>query len=476
MIDSVRTRLTLWYVGVLALVLVAFSIGVYALLARSLYTHFNEELLATVEATGTSIERATGEGESEERALPNALDELIAPRQAAAIFDTDGRLLAEQPAQGDIHVRLPPANSIPASGAYIYKVADERSRSSDAGRIIAIQRISLPANGKSYLIIVSQPLNVVTEELKRIRLVLYFAVLLALALAGLGGWFLARRSLQPIVQMTERARRISAENLEQRLPIANPRDELGQLAATFNDLLARLDDSFAQQRRFMADASHELRTPLSVMRTATDVTLESLSRSESEYREALRVIDEQARRLTRIVEDMFTLARADAGRRALRHNNFYLDRLLLETARAANVLCARKGLAIEVSDFPEIPYQGDEGLLRQMLLNLLDNAMKYTPAGGVVRVRLERHDALYTISITDTGVGIPPEARPHIFERFYRVDKARARSETTDGAGAGLGLSIARWIAEAHQGHLELLRSDETGSTFAASLPVNGLH
>jgi two-component system OmpR family sensor kinase len=475
MIDSVRARLTLWYVGVLALVLVAFSIGVYALLARSLYTHLNEELLATVEATGTIIERAIGEGESEERALSNALNELIAPRQAAAIFDTEGNLLAEQPALGDVHVGLPPPNFIPASGAYLYQVAGERARD-DAGRIIALQRIRANRNGKSYLIIVSQPLNVVTEELKRIRLVLYFAVLLALALAGLGGWFLARRSLQPVVQMTERARRISAENLEQRLPIANPRDELGQLAATFNDLLARLDDSFAQQRRFMADASHELRTPLSVMRTATDVTLESRNRSEVEYREALRVIDEQARRLTRIVEDMFTLARADAGRRALHHNHFYLDHLLLETARAANVLGARKGLAIEVADFPETPYQGDEGLLRQMILNLLDNAMKYTPAGGVVRVQLDQHDSLYTISVTDTGVGIPLEARPHIFERFYRVDKARARSEATDGAGAGLGLSIARWIAEAHHGRLELLRSDETGSTFAASLPVNGIH
>jgi two-component system OmpR family sensor kinase len=475
MLDTVRARLTLWYVGVLALVLVAFSMGVYALLARSLYTHLNEELLATVEATGTFISREMAEGESEDRALSNALDELIAPRQAAAIFDAQGRLLAEQPAQGYIHVVLPALDSLPPRGPYIYQVENERTPD-DAGRIIGVERVQLNSNGKSYLIIVSQPLNVVTEELKRIRLVLYSAVILALALAGLGGWFLARRSLQPVVQMTERARRISAENLEQRLPIANPRDELGQLAATFNDLLARLDDSFAQQRRFMADASHELRTPLSVMRTATDVTLEALTRNEDEYREALRVIDEQARRLTRIVEDMFTLARADAGRRALRHNNFYLDKLLLETARAANVLGARKGLAIEVADFPEIPYQGDEGLLRQMILNLLDNAMKYTAAGGVVRVQLERQDSLYTISITDTGVGIPPEARPHIFERFYRVDKARARSETTDGAGAGLGLSIARWIAEAHHGHLELVRSDETGSTFVASLPTGGIH
>lgn len=474
MLDSVRTRLTFWYVGVLALVLVAFSVGVYVLLARSLYAHLNEELLATVEATGISIARELGEGQSVAKASANALNELIAPRQAAAVFDAEGRLIVSQPAQGNIRAELPTPDSIPRSGPHLYNVSDEKREA--GGRMVAVQRFTPGASGDSYLIVVSQPLDVVAEELKRIRLILYLAVPFALALAGLGGWFLARRSLQPVVQMTQRARRISAENLEQRLPIANPRDELGRLAATFNQLLARLDDSFAQQRRFMADASHELRTPISVMRTATDVTLERETRNESEYREALKVIDEQARRLTRIVEDMFTLARADAGRRALRHNDFHLDKLLLETARAANVLGARKGLVVEIADLQETPYRGDEGLLRQMLLNLLDNALKYTAAGGVVRMRLERRDSLYLISITDTGAGIPPEAQTHIFERFYRVDKARARSEATEGAGAGLGLPIARWIAEAHRGQLVLSRSDESGSTFVASLPADAVH
>jgi heavy metal sensor kinase len=272
--------------------------------------------------------------------------------------------------------------------------------------------------------------------------------------------------------MTQKARRMSAENLEQRLPITNANDELGRLAATFNELLGRLDESLSQQRRFMADASHELRTPLSVMRTATGVTLEQEQRSESEYRDALRVIDEQARRLTRIVADMFTLARADAGRRTLNPSDFYLDELLWESVRAAEILGSRKDVTIKVGTLAGVPYRGDEGLLRQLILNLLDNAIKHTPSGGEVQVSLESQNSQYRIIVSDSGTGIPSEAQPHIFERFYRVDKSRSRTEASDlGAGAGLGLSIARWIAEIHHGRVELQSSDSTGSIFVASFP-----
>src|SRR6185436_13138843 len=215
------------------------------------------------------------------------------------------------------------------------------------------------------------------------------------------------------------------------------------LATTFNALLARLNAAFARQHQFMTDTSHELRTPLSVIHTAAGVTLEREHRGEDEYRDALKVIDEQTRRLTRIVEDMFTLTRADAGSHPLRQTKFYLDELLAEAARAAAVLAAHKGVIIDVASSPETPYYGDEDLLRRMILNLLDNAIKHTPPGGVIRIRLKRQEAKYLITIADTGTGIPAEAQPHIFERFYRADKARARAETDNGSGAGLGLAIA---------------------------------
>jgi signal transduction histidine kinase len=273
--------------------------------------------------------------------------------------------------------------------------------------------------------------------------------------------------------MSDRAHKISAENLSQRLPVANPRDELGKLAGTFNELLARLDTSFSQQRRFMADASHELRTPLSVIRTSAEVTLGRENRDEPEYRDALKIIDEQVKRLSHIVEDMFTLSRADVGRRALTVTDFYLDELILETARAATILGARKEVRIETLEMGEIPFRGDEGLLRQMLLNLLDNAVKYTPAGGFVRVKVEQSEARYRILVEDSGLGIPEREQELIFERFYRVDKARSGTAESDGWGAGLGLSIARWIAQAHGGDLVLQHSDDTGSTFCATLPMH---
>jgi heavy metal sensor kinase len=348
------------------------------------------------------------------------------------------------------------------------------------GQRVAARRVKIGDAGL-YLIAVSQPLETVTEEIEMVGSVFLIAVPLALLLSGLGGFFLARKSLAPVVAMSERARQIGAENLERRLPVANPRDELGQLASTFNELLARLDASFDLQRQFMADASHELRTPLSVMRTTTQVTLERPRRDEDEYRDALAMIDEQTRRLARIVDDMFTLARADAGRRPLALSAFYLDELIAETARAAGVLAARKGVTIETSRSPEVSYYGDEHLLRQMLLNLLDNAIRHTPAGGGVRVSLNQFEKRCEVIVEDTGEGIPAEAQTHIFERFYRVDKARSRSDVSAngangangaGGGAGLGLSIARWVAESHGGTIRLVRSDPAGTVFAIALPL----
>ncbi len=473
MFDSIRTRLTLWYMGVLALVLILFSIGIYVMLARNIYRDLDSNLNATIDEATVSVLRKMRDGESAVEAGRYALDEHIGPRQAAAIFDENGSLIAENTALNRIHAPAVTLQSIPADQARLYSTTENSE--SDRRRVIVKRVTASPA--KTYAIVISQPLDRVIKELKRIRLILMSSIIGALVLAGLGGWFLARTSLASVVQMTEQARRMSAENLTQRLPIGNPHDELGRLAATFNELFGRLDESLSQQRRFMADASHELRTPLSVMRTATGVTLEQEQRSISEYRHALKVIDQQVQRLTRIVTDMFTLARADAGRRAINRNDFYLDELIWECVRAAEYLGSRKGVTIRLGKLPEIPYRGDEGLLRQMILNLLDNAIKHSPSDGEVHVRLERQGSELRILVSDTGLGIPLEAQTHIFERFYRVDRSRSRTEASDlGAGAGLGLSIAKWIAESHDGRLELQSSNQTGSVFVASLPASEPH
>lgn len=473
MFDSIRTRLTLWYMGVLALVLILFSMGVYAMLARNISRDLDSNLNTTIDEATVSLLRKMRDGESAVEAGRYALDEHIGPRQAAAIFDESGSLIAENTALNGIHAPAVTFQSIPADQARLYSTPDNNE--SDRRRVI-VKRVTVSPE-KTYAVVVSQPLDRGVKELKRIRVILLFSIIGALVLAGLGGWFLARRSLASVVQMTEQVRRMSAENLAQRLPIGNPHDELGRLADTFNELFGRLDESLSQQRRFMADASHELRTPLSVMRTATGVTLEQEQRSVSEYRHALKVIDQQVQRLTRIVTDMFTLARADAGRRAINRNDFYLDELIWECVRAAEYLGSRKGVTIRLGKLPEMPYRGDEGLLRQMILNLLDNAIKHSPSDGEVHVRLERQGSEHRILVSDTGLGIPLEAQRHIFERFYRVDRSRSRTEASDlGAGAGLGLSIARWIAESHHGRLELQSSNQTGSVFVASLPASEPH
>lgn len=471
MFDSVRVKLTLWHLGVLALTLIAFSAIVYALLRQSLYERLDAGLRAELRGMAATLERETAAGSSLRDAATRAQEERTIQRQATAVYDEEGRVIAERPTRSGKRARLPSLELIPEDDTYFYTITEEEDGGRD-GRRVAVRRIEIEPSGARYLFAASQPLDRVVEELAEMRQTLLLAIPLALGLAGVGGWFLARRSLAPVVSMSEHARRIGAENLGERLPIANPRDELGRLASTFNELLARLDASFEQQRRFMADASHELRTPLSVIRTATAVALERESRTEGEYREAIDLVGDQARRLTRIVEDMFMLARADAGQRLLQRSDFYLEEVVSESARAAAVLGARKGVAVEMREAQEAPCSGDEGLLRQMFLNLLDNAVKHTPPGGSVSVLLERNNSHYSVAVADTGAGIPSDAQPHVFDRFFRADKARSRNESAAGGGAGLGLSIARWVAEAHGGSLELRHSDSSGSTFVATLPV----
>ncbi|HKX28428.1 MAG TPA: heavy metal sensor histidine kinase [Blastocatellia bacterium] len=470
MINTVRGRLTLWYVSVLALVLVAFSVSLYVLAARTLYARLDNSLRSLIEISTKSLSNDLEEGQSYQSAAQSTAAELSQPPQALLIFDRAGSRLADNHPQDDFPAVLPDLNSIPESEARLYTVAGENNR---AYRYrVAVRRVSIQPTDTPYLILTSLPLETVESELRTLRRPLYFAGPIALLLAGLGGWFLARKSLAPVVTMAGSARRIGAENLGQQLPVANPHDELGQLAMTFNELLMRLHTAFVKQRQFMADASHELRTPLSVLHTTAGVTLKRPHRVEDEYREAIQVMDEQTKRLIRIVLDLFTLARVDAGRYPLHKQRLDLNDLIDEVARAANLLAVEKNITLEVANLPEAVCCGDGDLLRRLILNLVDNAIKYSPPGSVVHLRLSRGSDHYSISVSDAGPGIPAEARDRIFERFYRVDQARSRSEKSIGSGAGLGLAIANWIAQVHNGSLELTSTSHGGATFVAKLPI----
>ena len=465
MIDTVRGRLTLWYVSALALILILFGVAVYVIFSRALHRRVDQELRATIEISITSLNHDTQEGQSPPSAAQSTAAELSHPQQAMMIFDDSGQLLATHRGEEDFPVQLPERAGIPEADVYLYTVTNQNKRN----HRLAVRRVTIPPANTPYIILASQPLRLVEAELESLREILYFAAPIVLLLAGFGGWFLARQGLAPVTAMARSAREIGAGSLDRQLPVVNARDELGQLATTFNELLARLNAAFQEQRRFMADASHELRNPLSVMSTAAGVTLKKEHRSEDEYREALQIVAEQTRRLSRIVNDMFMLARADSGQYPLRRRTLYLDDLLEEVARAGAVLATDKSASVKLTNLPEAVFHGDEDLLRQMLLNLVDNAVKFTPPDGVVTLSLERYDNNYLLSVADSGPGIPAEERQHIFERFYRAD--RKRSRVPDG-GAGLGLSISRWIARAHDGDIELGDSETPGSKFIVRLPV----
>ncbi len=471
MINTVRWRLTLWYVSALALVMIAFSVILYALASRALYQRLDDGLRSLIEVSAKSLRNDAEEGQSYQSAAQSTAAELSNPPQVVLIFDEAGKLLADNHPEDDFPETLPNLHSIPEQQATFYSISEEDD-AFDRHRV-AVRKVEIQPETRRYVILASQSLDIVESELEALRQPLYFAGPAALLLAGIGGWILARKSLKPVVAMAESARRIGAENLGQQLPVANPRDELGQLAVTFNELLGRLHAAFAQQRQFMADASHELRTPLSVMHTTAGVTLKKPHRTEEEYREAIEVMDEQTQRLAKIVQDLFTLARADASRYPLHKTSLRLNDLLEEVARAGSLLAAEKNITMEVSNLSEASYQGDADLLRRMVLNLVDNAIKFTPPKGVVRLRLAREAEHFVISISDTGDGIPKDAQARVFERFYRADQSRSRSADLNDGGAGLGLSIATWIAQAHGGSLELAHSDSAGTMFVARLPVS---
>jgi heavy metal sensor kinase len=342
---------------------------------------------------------------------------------------------------------------------------------------LALRRVIIPSHDARFIVVAASSLEPTDEELEFLREILAYVVPLALLLAGIGGWVLARQSLSPLAAMADRASNMTAENLSGRLPVANPRDELGRLAATINHLLSRLEASMiaqrqlmGSQRQFMADASHELRSPVATTRTAANVALQQPHRQELEYRDTLAIIEQQAARLSRIVDDMFTLARADAGTYPLRKMPMYLDEVVEDVVKAARVLASTRDVSIDAATIPSAAFTGDEELIRRLMVNLIDNAIRYTRAGSSVHVDLARAAGGYALSVSDHGPGIPADVQPHIFERFYRADAARTRGEGSDG-GAGLGLAVARWIAEVHGGDLKLAQSSDAGTIFTAFLP-----
>jgi heavy metal sensor kinase len=457
---SLHLKLTLWYVLLLAVILAAFSAGIFLTLRHSLSANLNETLETRVDEL-LPIVRFSGGSPTLADVLPGGAE---VDDQYVRVFGTSGM-------------------TYDGSGLLLVPIDREAVQDARAGITVTHTLHGRTDPFRSRFAPIQQDGEIVgvlevgrseqdlRETLNTLLLILGIAYPATLAIASVGGIFLAGRALSPIDRITRLARRISAEDLSQRLDVAPAGDEVGRLVRTFNDMIARLDDAFRRQRQFTADSSHELRTPLTAIKGQVEVAL-SRERSPGDYRQVLSGVNDEVDRLIRLVGSLLTLARADAGEIPLAREPVSVQQLAAAAVRQVQPFAREKGTELRLEAAHDVTVVADEDLLLQLLLNLLDNALKFTPPGGRVIVGWDARDGAALLRVRDSGIGIAPEDQRRIFDRFYRVDKARSRQ----AGGAGLGLSIARWIAEAHGGSVHVESRRGQGAEFTVMIPRGASH
>ncbi len=475
---SFRTRIRRSSLGLIAILLTIFSVFLYMGLSALLYRHVDAGLLALAQAEATRVELASGQvspvtsdhdhdhedEEDEDRAKKARHEhELREAIRFSAVVNPDGDIIwkgegvvTHQPsAQGILKEVL--------EGQPIFETIEIPPDSS-------VRRISLPIRVKEevrYILQSETPLRLVHDTLRWLLLVLGGVSALMLILAWFGSGWLAREALKPVETLSSTASRISGQTLGTRLSLDAPYSEFQRLAHAFNNMLERLQKVFESQRRFVADAAHELKTPLTAIKGTLEVTLRK-ARTPDDYREALAGGLGEVDRLITITRSLLTLAQLSGDRPPMSLRPLALERILREVLSDLSVL-AEDGAIHVVSDIHPVPQiLGDAAQLKQVVINLLDNAIRHTPRGGAVTARLQERGGAVSIMIEDTGSGIGSEHLPHLFDRFYRMDTARDRTT----GGTGLGLAIVREIAQAHGGQVEVQSEVGKGSTFAVSLPA----
>jgi heavy metal sensor kinase len=458
-IHSIKFRFTIWYLIVLAILLGTLSAGVYFYLSRSLYRSLDNslELRSNQICSVPPLLESIWSGEFQEK-----LGEVV-----MLYFYTGSQLVEVSP----------PSVNASLSHQFIYQAINGRSSFATVEdtegqqlRLLAVPIHlgipGMPLSTQPGALIVGRSTRQIDQALHGLVRTLVIAVPLALAVAAGGGIFLARRALKPVDKIAQTAQEIEENDLSQRINV-NTRDELGRLAATLNAMIGRLERAFRRQKQFTSDASHELRAPLAVIEAESSLALQK-ERPPSDYRQSLETISQESRRMSSLIEQLLTLARADAGKEQWNFAEVNLGGLITNLSADVEVLCHEKGITCQLGQTQDLVIKGDEARLRELFMNLLDNAIRYTPTAGTVSISLHREAQMAVVAITDTGVGIPAEEIPFIFERFYRADKSRSRAE----GGTGLGLAICRYIAEAHGGKIEVESQVGVGSTFSVWLPL----
>ncbi len=461
---SLRQRLTLWYVMILTLVLLVSGSFWYLSLAHGLRDSVDARLR---DVATQSLKTLHSSDELECRVLMHHLSEDLGFGEFIDILDT-------RTGQSCLSSNLIYSSGLGRLGEYVSAEIDapEFETFTQIDPPLRIFRTMANEKGsKHFLIQVAATMEAAELALQKLVYILLMSIPLVLAGASFCGWFLARKALDPVDQITQAVRKINASSLNKRLPRIDSNDEIGRLIDTFNSMLSRLEDSFQKISQFSGDASHELRTPLTIIRGEIEVAMR-WAKDIDEFKQVLRSNMEEVDLMTRIIEDLLTLSKSEKGNAPLVLQEFNLTDLIQQLHWQTRVLGEEKNISIElkleVSE--EVMIRGDELRLRRLFLNLISNAIKYNNDGGDVCISLGLHDGNAIVHIRDTGFGIPESDLPHIFERFYRVDKARNRAV----GGTGLGLAIVKSIVEAHEGSIQVQSSAEQGSDFMVSLPLQG--
>ena len=457
---STRARLTASFTALFGVIVIALAIAVYVLVRNDAYSKLDSALQVATGATAMSAEHELNEHPTKdggEKDLQSVLD------------DTGSSDLADTQILVREHDRNAAYKSATQAVDLRTLARDQlRNGASLAGLRVATRSLWVPKFHTAYEIYSAKPIAPALAQLEHIRIGLFILVPIGLSLAGLGGYLVAMRSLRPLQDLAQTIDAVTSSNLTARVQVRDEGDEIGRLGARFNSLLDRLQDVFTLQQRFMADVSHQIRTPVTVALTASQVTIRDPDANLCDCKESLQMISHQMLQLRRIIEDMFFLSQTDTASLKLDLKEMYLDDAIAEATRAAKTLANAKRQKLKLNSLAEARCLGDEDLLKQAILALLDNAVKFTPPGGNIEVALVKRGECWICSVTDTGQGISAAAQPRIFERFFRERQPGHEAAT----GAGLGLAIAKSIAENHGGTLTLAESLPGRTTFVLAIPV----
>jgi len=465
MITSLKTRIAVWYISLLTLILVCLGLALYLIISHSMMNERRALIAQDLERIQQVSQRFGNRGVS--RLLEEAEEEIpLKPGdEFVQIFTLDGTSVAISQNLKNHHLPFRPDLAQPGPPKF------ETISTFPDGSTALLGGTTINVKGQSYFVAIAASLSNVRSIQRRLLGTLLLSIPIAILLALVGGAVLANRAIEPLDRVTGTAQRISADHLGERIELARGDVELQRLAEAFNQMLQRLDQSFKQIRQFTADASHELRTPVAILMGETELAVNDLLDHE-ECKAALRSRREELQRMAQIVDDLLVLSQFDHGEQTLQVKPLDFSDLVIEVCEQQRKQAKSKGVTLELTETVPVNIEGDSSRLRQMVRNVLDNAIKYTPAGGRVTVELDHSNGKeFRLSVSDTGIGIPVAALPHIFDRFYRVDQARTRGE----GGSGLGLSIVKQIIEAHGGSVSVKSDIGMGTVMTLTLPNSKL-